>query len=372
MQRKSAILMLANGIWFKGVALGAAQETGGEVVFNTSMCGYQEILTDPSYHGQMITFTSPHIGNYGITPLDDESPMPTVAGAIMHEMSPFTGHWRAEIPLDDWLRAAGITGIGGIDTRALTLHLREHGSINGIISARDSNLDSLLEKAQSLPLMAGLDLAKVVSCKEPYTYKPRGTWPSRGLRVAVYDYGVKRSILEYLAREGMEVTVWPAQTPASVVLASNPHGVFLSNGPGDPEPCDYAIRAVQELLGKIPLFGICLGHQLLGLALGGKTYKLKFGHRGANHPVRDVESGRVAVTSQNHGFCVDPASLDPEMVTVSHWNLNDGTVEGLRCTHAPAFSVQHHPEAAPGPHDELNQFSAFRQLIERWQTSPQA
>lgn len=366
MRKKTAVLMLADGVWFEGTAFGAAQEALGEVVFNTSMCGYQEILTDPSYHGQIVTFTSPHIGNYGVTPADDESPAPAVAGLVVHENSPFTGHWRAENALNDWLRAANVTGIAGIDTRALTLHLRENGSMNGIISARDASLESLFERARAIPSMAGLDLAREVTCSEPYAYAPRAPGKPSGLRVAVYDFGVKRSILEYLAQAGFDIMVFPAETPASVVLEGGFDGAFLSNGPGDPEPCAYAVESIRQLLGRVPLFGICLGHQLLGLALGGRTYKLKFGHRGANHPVRNAASGRVAVTSQNHGFCVDPESLDPREVAITHWNLNDNTVEGMRCLNAPAFSVQHHPEASPGPHDELDQFMEFRRLIEAW------
>lgn len=353
-----ALLMLADGTSFAGRAVGAQGEACGEVVFNTSQAGYQEILTDPSYSGQLINFTFPHIGNYGVNPDANEAPGPRAAGLICAELSSDQGHWKARQSLAAWLAEHGLSGISGVDTRALTLHLRKHGSQNGYLSSRDLNPASLLEKVRALPDMSGLALAEQAGCREPYQFAegPRG-------RVAVLDFGVKRSILDQLARTGFGVQVWPGDTRAEALLASRPDGLLLSNGPGDPAPCTSAIATVKELLGRVPIFGICLGHQILALALGGRTYKLPFGHRGANHPVRDMATGRISVTSQNHGFCVDPAGL-PEDVAVTHLNANDGTVEGLACPSRRAFSVQYHPEAGPGPHDARYLFSDFRRLIE--------
>ena len=371
MTEQQAVLMLDDGTMFTGLACGARGETMGEVVFVTGMTGYQETLTDPSYHGQIVCFTSAHVGNYGATGQDDEAASVRAEGAIFHDLfmpeqeaenaeSPTAfPHWRAEESLDARLARNGVTGIYGVDTRALTLHLRRHGSRNGIISVLDLDAFSLLRRAKAIPPMRGRELAREVSCTAPYTFAGTGT-PS--YKVAVYDFGIKRSILAGLAAVGLELTVWPAGTPAEDVLATDPDGVFLSNGPGDPESCTYAVQAVKTLLGRVPLFGICLGHQILALALGGKTYKLPFGHHGANHPVKDLASGRVWITSQNHGFCVDPDTL-PASVRPSHWNVNDKTFEGLVCEHVPAFSVQFHPEASPGPHDAGCLFGRFRDLI---------
>jgi carbamoyl-phosphate synthase small subunit len=376
MRNKQALLMLDDGTCFTGEACGMCGEAAGEVVFTTAMAGYQETLTDPSYYGQIVVFTAAHIGNYGVTPLDDESDRIWANGAVFHDFcTPRIGgdaagsrlfpHWRAEESLDERLIRAGVTSIRGIDTRALTLHLREHGARNGIISALDADKASLLRRARALPPMQGLDLTGQVSCKQPYVFSGEDS-PADGassLRVAVVDYGLKRSILRHLSLRGMQPHVWPSTATAEDILASQPDGVLLSNGPGDPEPCAHAVATVRKLLGRVPVFGICLGHQLLGLALGAKTYKLPFGHHGVNHPVKDLLTGRVCITSQNHGFCVDPQTL-PATVRASHWNLNDDTLEGLNCAHVPAFSVQFHPEAAPGPGDAVDLFARFRDLME--------
>lgn len=369
---KTALLMLDDGTCFEGEACGACREAAGEVVFTTGMAGYQETLTDPSYYGQIIVFTAAHVGNYGNTDRDDESYGPRASGAVFHDLftaadsGPFP-HWRAQESLNSRLERAGITSITGIDTRALTLHIREHGARNGIISALDKDRPSLLRRAQALPSMQGLDLARKAGCSEKYDFQTETTLItsefSPRLNVSVIDYGAKRSIFRHLAALNMRVTVWPAAALASDILATRPDGVLLSNGPGDPEPCGYAVRTIRDLLGRVPLFGICLGHQLLGLALGGRTYKLPFGHHGVNQPVKDLKTGKVNITSQNHGFCVDPDSL-PSNAAVTHWNLNDGTLEGIEVTDAPAFSVQFHPEAAPGPSDASPLFTRFLQLIQ--------
>lgn len=366
--------MLEDGACFEGIALGAKKEALGEVVFTTGMVGYQETITDPSYHGQIVAFTAAHIGNYGATPLDDQSGSFGASGVVCHDVTVEAySNWRAEQSLDAKLAAAGITGIAGVDTRALTLHLREHGAKNGIISAVDFDKESLLRRARELPPMEGRDLAREVSCASPFLFTrtgkdARADKPKRKrYNVAVYDFGIKRAILENLAGAGIVPSVWPAATPMEDILKSNPHGVFLSNGPGDPAACGYAVETVKKLLGRVPIFGICLGHQILGTALGAKTYKLKFGHHGINHPVKDLDSGRVAITSQNHGFCVDPDTL-PASARVTHWNLNDDTVEGIAADNLMAFSVQFHPEASPGPNDALNLFSRFRNLMESAQS----
>lgn len=371
MAQSPALLMLDDGTCFEGKACGACKEAAGEVVFTTAMSGYQETLTDPSYYGQIVVFTAAHTGNYGTTPLDTESSAPGAAGAVFHEL--FSGHstsalahWRSEESLDARLARAGISSIQGVDTRELTLHLREHGARNGLISALDLDRPSLLRRAKALPPMQGQDFTTKVSCQSPYTFTPStGCTPQDipPLHVAVVDYGVKRSILAQLARHGMQPTVWPAAAPAKDILAAKPDGVLLSNGPGDPAACTQAIATTKQLLGRVPLFGICLGHQILGLSLGAQTHKLVFGHHGVNHPVKDLRTGRVLITSQNHGFCIDAQSL-PAAVKASHWNLNDHSLEGLECRDIPAFSVQFHPEAAPGPTDAVNLFARFRQLVE--------
>jgi carbamoyl-phosphate synthase small subunit len=367
-----ALLMLDDGACFEGTACGACREAFGEVVFTTGMAGYQETLTDPSYYGQIVAFTSAHIGNYGTTPLDSEAPAPKAAGAVFHDLfteaesGPFP-HWRARESLNQRLAKDGLTGISNIDTRALTLHLRTHGARNGIISALDRDRPSLLRRAKALPSMQGQDLARKAGCAERWEFRldaahGKADASLAPLHVGVLDYGAKRSIFINLARLNMRVTVLPPTVTADEVLGLGLDGVLLSNGPGDPEPCDYAIRTIQGLLGRIPVFGICLGHQFLGLALGGKTYKLPFGHHGVNQPVKDLVTGRVNITSQNHGFCVDPDSL-PSNAEITHWNLNDDTLEGIRAKDIPAFSVQFHPEAAPGTSDAHNLFVRFRDMI---------
>lgn len=366
MKEMPACLMLDDGTCFEGYALGMKRESAGEVVFTTAMAGYQETVTDPSYHGQLVTFTTAHIGNYGVSPQDDQSSRFGASGAIFHDVT-VSGYsnWRAVESIDEKLAHMGVTGIGGVDTRALTLHLREHGARNGVISAVDGDRDSLLRKARAIPSMEGLELASKVTCDKVYTFSRKGGAVAGGKKytVAVYDFGIKQAILENLAKSGIVPTVWPARTPAEEIANSKPDGIFLSNGPGDPATLGYAVENVRTLLGRFPIFGICLGHQILATALGAKTYKLKFGHHGANHPVKDLDSGRVMITSQNHGFCVDATTL-PENVRVSHWNLNDNTVEGIAVDDRMAFSVQFHPEAAPGPNEALSLFSRFRNLME--------
>ena len=357
MLQKPALLMLDDGVCFEGLACGAAGEAVGEAVFTTGMSGYQETLTDPSFMGQIIVFTAAHLGNYGVGPYDDVS----------------FPHWRAAASLNDKLREAGVTGIHGVDTRALTLHLRRHGARNGIISALDLDKPSLLRRARALPCMQGLDLASGAGTGVSYAFVPQPppampplprvlAGAGRRIKVAVLDFGLKRSILAHLHVNGMEARVWPGATEAGDILASGAEGVLLSNGPGDPEPCTGAVRTIRGLLGRLPIFGICLGHQLLALAQGGRTYKLTFGHHGMNHPVRDERLGRVCITSQNHGFNVDPDSL-PAHVRPTHWNLNDDTLEGMASERVPAFSVQYHPETAPGTWDAHYLFARFRDLI---------
>ncbi|MDR0828019.1 MAG: glutamine-hydrolyzing carbamoyl-phosphate synthase small subunit [Desulfovibrio sp.] len=365
---KQALLMLDDGTCFAGESCGAEGEALGETVFITGMCGYQESITDPSYYGQIMVFTAAHLGNYGASPLDDEAPAPRAAGAVFHDLfvPPKTEafpHWRAAEALDAKLKRQGVTGIKNLDTRALTLHLRDKGARNGIISVLDMDKASLLRRVREWPSMQGLDLASKAGCAHPYAFDSEDkSAPVPDLHVALIDFGAKRSILRRLAGQGMKVTVLPATASATEVLDLAPDGVMLTNGPGDPEPCAYAVNCIRFLLGRLPIFGICLGHQLLGLALGARTYKLPFGHHGVNHPVLDLTSRRVEITSQNHGFCVDPQTL-PARAEVTHVNLNDGTLEGLRVKDAPAFSVQFHPEAAPGPTDAAGLFVRFRSLI---------
>ncbi len=367
-----AALALADGRVFYGQALGAPGEISGEVVFNTSMSGYQEILTDPSYRGEIVTMTYPMIGNCGINQEDVESERPHLAGFIVKEACDIPSNWRSEMSLDAYLKQHNIIGLAGIDTRALVRHIRDKGAQTGIISTVDLDAESLVAKANAAPSIVGLDLVREVTCKEVYDWN-EGTWdlatgyeqvqgPAR-FKVVAYDFGIKRNILRNLVSKGCAVTVVPATTSAEEVLAMQPDGVFLSNGPGDPEPITYAQENIRKLLGKVPLFGICLGHQLLSIALGGSTYKLKFGHRGGNQPVRRGEGHNVEITSQNHGFAVDAKSLQ-ENAVVTHINLNDNTVEGLHHKTLPAFSVQYHPEASPGPHDANYLFGEFIKMME--------
>jgi carbamoyl-phosphate synthase small subunit len=371
-QKQPAILALADGRIFKGSAFGAIGETVGEVVFNTAMSGYQEVLTDPSYKGQLVCMTYPEIGNVGVNEEDAESARVFVEGFIVKDYWPRPSNWRAEMPLGDYLRRAGIVGIEGIDTRALVRHIRTCGAQEGVISSVDLNPDSLVQKAKASPGLVGRDLVKEVTCARAYDWE-LGQWAlgSGYLRpqlvdaplVVAMDYGIKRNILRALVSNGFRVRVLPATATGADILAVNPDGVFLSNGPADPAALPYASEAVRAVLGKKPVFGICLGHQIVGLAIGGKTYKLNFGHHGANHPVKDLSSGRVEITSQNHGFAVDADSVAGR-AEISHLNLNDRTVEGLRGQGAAFFSVQYHPEASPGPHDAGYLFQRFRRLVE--------
>ena len=356
---KAAVLLLQDGRFFYGKSFGALGETIGEVCFNTGMTGYQEILTDPSYCRQIVTMTSPHIGNYGVNPDDVESDRIQVSGFVIKEETEIPSNWRATQSIGTYLQEQKIVGIQGIDTRALTRHIRNHGAMNGIISTIDSDLDSLKLKLNKAPSMAGLDLAKEVTCDDSYA------WPSNRsvkYKIAAIDFGIKYNILRLLGSHGCDVTVYPAQTSADEILDFEPDGVFLSNGPGDPAEVTYGIATVKNLMGKKPIFGICLGHQILALALGAKTFKLKFGHRGINHPVKNLETDTVEITSQNHGFAVDLETL-PKNVISTHVNLNDSTSEGIRCSDFPAFSVQYHPESSPGPHDSRYLFQQFIDMM---------
>jgi carbamoyl-phosphate synthase small subunit len=368
-----ALLALEDGSVFHGYAVGATGETVGEVVFNTAMTGYQEILTDPSYAKQLVTLTYPHIGNTGVNVEDAESNTVHAAGLIVRDVPRRHSNWRSSESLPDYLQRHGIVAIAGIDTRRLTRILRDKGALSGcIVAGEHVDVDAALAKARAFPGLNGMDLAKVVSVGEPYTWN-EGIYdldntafnqPSKRFKVVAYDFGVKHNILRLLAEQGCDITVVPAQTPAADVLAMKPNGVFLSNGPGDPAACDYAVAATREFLeAKIPLFGICLGHQIMGIAVGAKTLKMKFGHHGANHPVKDVDDGRVLITSQNHGFAVDPATL-PGNVRVTHVSLFDGSLQGFALTDRPAFCFQGHPEASPGPHDIGYLFDRFAALMQ--------
>jgi carbamoyl-phosphate synthase small subunit len=382
---KSALLALSDGRVFRGQSLGAAGEAQGEVVFNTSMMGYQEILTDPSYRGQIVVMTYPMIGNYGLNDEDAESHRPWVNGFAVKEASRVVSSWRGRLSLDAYLARHRVVGIQSLDTRALTRHLRDHGAKDGIISTEEMDERRLGERARALPGLVGRDLVREVTADAVSTWT-EGPWdlargyapvpgrspervpgePSSGpYRVIAYDAGIKHNILRQLVAAGCATTVVPARTPGEAVLEMKPDGVFLSNGPGDPEAVPYLIESVRGLFGRVPIFGICLGHQILGLAAGGSTYKLPFGHHGANHPVKDLVTGRVEITAQNHGFAVDPASVEPGGFEVSHLNLNDGTCEGMRHRELPIFSVQYHPEASPGPHDAGYLFTRFTDLMKR-------
>jgi carbamoyl-phosphate synthase small subunit len=400
-----AILALEDGRIFRGHGYGSPGECQGEVVFNTSLTGYQEITTDPSYAGQIVVLTNPQIGNYGTNQADNESAKPYIEGLIVREFSPISSNWRSEQVTDEYMERYSVPVLAEIDTRALVHHLRTNGVMRGVISTHVSDPDVLVAKARAIRKMDGTDLARVVSTKYIYTFdsddsrnqsgdpllpnagrpildaapgstragldpwgedSSRQGWEGTRLHVVAYDFGIKLNILRMLTREGCRVTVVPAETTAEDVLGLKPDGVFLSNGPGDPEPVDYAVTAIRDMMGRVPVFGICLGHQLCGLALGGKTYKLKFGHHGGNHPVRNNSTGKVEITAHNHNFAVDPDSINANEVELTHVDLNDQTLEGLRHKTLPLFSVQYHPEAAPGPHDSHYLFHDFRRMMEEW------
>jgi len=370
-----AILLLEDGTVFEGTSFGAKGQSCGEVVFNTAMCGYQEILTDPSYNEQIITMTYPLIGNYGTNSDDSESRKVFAAGFIVKENCVHPSNWRNKESLGDYLKRNGVVGLEGIDTRKLVRHIRTKGAMRGIISSNQLDVKALTKNLRQYPGLVGRDIVKDVTVAKPYKWEKGESLDSRDTRyeirdtkihkVVAFDYGIKQNILRLLCSHGCDVCVVPADTPAKEVLAKKPDGVFLSNGPGDPAAVSYAIDIIKDLLGKIPIFGICLGHQLLALALGGKTYKLKFGHRGANHPVKNLKTGKIEITSQNHGFCVDLKSLKNKNVELTHINLNDQTLEGFRCKDVPAFCVQYHPEASPGPHDSNYLFDNFIKLMDK-------
>ena len=367
-----AVLLLEDGTVFEGTAFGAKGQKCGEVVFNTAMTGYQEILTDPSYYEQIITMTYPLIGNYGTNQGDWESRRIFAAGFIVKENCDYPSNWRNSDSLDAYLKANDVVGLEGIDTRALVKHIRTEGAMRGIISSSEFNIVNLRKELDTYPGLVGRDIVKDVTVRKPYHWdkgvidvlKDEERKPEKKYKVVAFDYGIKQNILRLLRSHGCDVHVVPAATSAKQVLARKPDGVFLSNGPGDPAAVDYAIETVRSLLGRVPIFGICLGHQILALALGAKTYKLKFGHRGANHPVKNLQTGKIEITSQNHGFCVDMDSLAGKNVELTHLNLNDNTNEGFRCKDKPAFCVQYHPEASPGPHDSNYLFDDFIRLME--------
>jgi carbamoyl-phosphate synthase small subunit len=378
-----AILALEDGRIFRGHGYGHPGECQGEVVFNTSLTGYQEIATDPSYAGQIVVLTNPQIGNYGTNQADNESAKPFIEGLIVREFSAVSSNWRSEQVTDEYMERYSVPVLAEIDTRALVRHLRTNGVMRGVISTKTDDAAALVQRARNIRKMDGTDLARVVSTKAVYSFDSSDGRNQSGdpllpssvlqnedarkrLHVVAYDFGIKHNILRMLTREGCRVTVVPAQTSAETVLEMKPDGVFLSNGPGDPEPVDYAVTAIRKFLGRVPVFGICLGHQLTGLALGGRTYKLKFGHHGGNHPVRNNATGKVEITAHNHNFAVDPDSINVGEVELTHVDLNDQTLEGLRHKTLPLFSVQYHPEAAPGPHDSHYLFRDFRNMMEEW------
>ena len=378
-----AILALEDGSIYRGHGYGAPGECQGEVVFNTSLTGYQEIATDPSYAGQIVVLTNPQIGNYGTNQADNESARPYIEGLIVREFSPISSNWRSERVTDEYMERYSVPVLAEIDTRALVRHLRTYGVKRGVISTEVSDPEALVEKARNIRKMDGTDLARVVSTKSIYTFDATDSRNQTGdsllakaldqsegarknLHVVAYDFGIKLSILRMLVREGCRVTVVPAETSAEDVFELKPDGVFLSNGPGDPEPVDYAVRAIRKFMGRVPVFGICLGHQLTGLALGGKTYKLKFGHHGGTPPVKNNATGKVEITAHNHNYAVDPDSINANEVELTHVDLNDQTLEGMRHRTLPLFTVQYHPEAAPGPHDSNYLFHDFRRMMEEW------
>lgn len=369
-----AILLLEDGTVFEGNSFGSKGQKCGEVVFNTSMTGYQEILTDPSYNEQIITMTYPLIGNYGTNQSDWESRKIFASGFIVKENCSYPSNWRNKDSLSDYLESNNVIGLEGIDTRKLVKHIRTQGAMKGVISSTDLNIDKLKKKLANYPGLVGRDIVKDVTVKKQYSWNKavidalngNEQNPEKKYKVVAFDFGIKHNILRLLCTYGCDVKVVPAATSSDEVLSQRPDGVFLSNGPGDPSPVTYAIETVKSLLGKVPIFGICLGHQILSLALGGKTYKLKFGHRGANHPVKNLRTGKIEITSQNHGFCVDMDSLKNKDIELTHLNLNDNTVEGIRCKKLAAFSVQYHPEASPGPHDSSYLFKTFIELIDKW------
>ena len=375
----NTLLALEDGTVFEGTAFGAPVDKAGEVVFNTSLTGYQEIFTDPSYAGQIVVLTNPQIGNYGTNDADNEAGKPYIEGLIVREYSPVASNWRSDADTSDFLARHGIPGVTGIDTRTLVRKLRMGGVMRGAISSITLDRDELIERARSIPRMAGRDLASLVSTAQSYQWRGGVSPVSESeivsaevaprFHVVAYDFGIKRNILRRLAHVGCELTVVPAGTSAEDVMSLKPDGVFLSNGPGDPEPLGYQAAQMRKLMGKTPIFGICLGHQILGLALGGKTFKLKFGHRGGNHPVLNKITNKVEITAQNHGFAVDPDSLNQNDIELTHINLNDNTLEGLRHKNLPLFCVQYHPEAAPGPHDSQYLFDDFVQLMDEWKGS---
>jgi carbamoyl-phosphate synthase small subunit len=357
-----AILALEDGTIFEGESFGAKGEKAAEVVFNTSMSGYQEIITDPSYKGQFVCMTYPLIGNYGVNKKDVESAKPQVEGFIIKELAALKSNWRADDDLDSYLKKNKVIGIQGIDTRMLTLHIRKKGSMKAVISTKDFNKKSLIKKANDFRGIEGVDLVKEVTIKRKKDYNRKGKY-----KIAVIDCGVKYNILRELAKRDCRIKLYPAKTKAADILESKPDGVFLSNGPGDPQGAPYVSETIRELLGKVPMFGICLGQQMLGLALGGTTFKLKFGHHGANHPVKDIRTNKIAITAQNHNFCVDIDSLKRDDIEITHMNLNDQTLEGIKHRKLPVFAVQFHPEAGPGPNDAKYIFDEFIKLIEREQ-----